>query len=224
MLRGTAAAIVVATGLAASAVGATALRGRNASKRADSAAPTSSTGAGAAPVATVTTDSARANAQQAGAPNGPALPATPAPKTPAPKTPAPVVTPSAPFSPILAPGTSPLSDGVTAFRADSLVTVSFDVPLQRTRMPDKFERFVRTTLPAVYGAGIDSVLSKIAVGGLASQGNLVTELPSAGVRIPVNDAWELRLFPETRKGQDGPLVVRYRTLMCGTRDAGCGAR
>jgi hypothetical protein len=91
-------------------------------------------------------------------------------------------------------------------------------------MPDKFERFVRTTLPAVYGPGIDSVLSKIAVGGLASQGNLVTELPSAGVRIPVNDAWELRLFPETRKGQDGPLVVRYRTLMCGTRDAGCGAR
>jgi hypothetical protein len=35
-------------------------------------------------------------------------------------------------------------------------------------------------------------------------------MPAQGVRIPVNGTWMLRLFPETRPGQDGPLVIRYR--------------
>jgi hypothetical protein len=48
------------------------------------------------------------------------------------------------------------------------------------------------------------------VGAIAEQGDLLTELPSRGVRIPLNGAWMVRLFPETRPGQDGPLVIRYR--------------
>ena len=69
---------------------------------------------------------------------------------------------------------------------------------------------MRSTLTAVYGPSIDSVLSKIPDGGIARQGDLVSELPTRGVRIPVNADWTIALFPETRPGHDGPLVVRYR--------------
>lgn len=116
----------------------------------------------------------------------------------------------APFAPVVPQGQSSLPDGPTALRADSLVTVSFDAPMTRTRIPAKFERLVRTTLPAVYGRSIDSVLSKIPEGGIARQGDLVSELPTRGVRIPVNAEWTIALYPETRPGHDGPLVVRYR--------------
>lgn len=116
----------------------------------------------------------------------------------------------APFAPVVPQGQSSLPDGPTAVRADSLVTVSFDTPMIRTRIPAKFERLVRSTLPAVYGRSIDSVLSKIPEGGIARQGDLVSELPTRGVRIPVNADWAITLYPETRPGQDGPLVVRYR--------------
>ena len=121
-----------------------------------------------------------------------------------------VVRSKAPFAPVVPQGASSLPDGPTAMRADSLVTVSFDAPMTRTRIPAKFERLVRTTLSAVYGRSIDSVLSKIPEGGIARQGDLVSELPTRGVRIPVNDAWTIALYPETRPGHDGPLVVRYR--------------
>jgi hypothetical protein len=107
-------------------------------------------------------------------------------------------------------GASTLRDGPTVIRADSVVTLSFDIPLIRTRIPAKFEHLVRTTLPAIYGRGVDTVLSKIAEGDIARQGDLLSELPKRGVRIPVNAAWMIALFPETRPGQDGPLVVRYR--------------
>jgi hypothetical protein len=125
---------------------------------------------------------------------------------------------------IVPPGESPLPDGVTAFRDDAVVTVSFDTPLARTRVAEKFERFVRATLPAVFGSGADSALAKLPVGALANQGNLIAELPSTGVRIPVGSVWEIRVYPETRKGLDGPLVIRYRTTVCGTHQTGCGAR
>jgi hypothetical protein len=85
----------------------------------------------------------------------------------------------------------------------------------RTRIPAKFERLVRSTLPAVYGPSIDSVLSKIPEGGIARQGDLVSELPTRGVRIPVNAEWTIALYPETRPGQDGPLVIRYRVSVVG---------
>jgi len=124
----------------------------------------------------------------------------------------------APFAPVVLQGQSTLPDGLTAVRADSLVTVSFDTPMIRTRIPAKFERLVRATLPAVYGRSIDSVLSRIPEGGIAAQGDLVSELPTRGVRIPVNAEWTIALYPETRPGLDGPLVVRYRVSVVGKTD------
>jgi hypothetical protein len=121
----------------------------------------------------------------------------------------------APFAPVVPQGQSSLPDGPTVVRTDSLVTVSFDAPMIRTRIPAKFERLVRSTLPAVYGRSIDSVLSKIPEGGIARQGDLVSELPTRGVRIPVNAEWTIALYPETRPGQDGPLVIRYRVSVVG---------
>jgi hypothetical protein len=126
-----------------------------------------------------------------------------------------VVHSKAPFAPVVPQGQSSLPDGPTVVRTDSLVTVSFDAPMIRTRIPAKFERLVRSTLPAVYGPSIDSVLSKIPEGGIARQGDLVSELPTRGVRIPVNAEWTIALYPETRPGQDGPLVIRYRVSVVG---------
>src|SRR5437773_586464 len=77
----------------------------------------------------------------------------------------------APFAPVVPQGQSSLPDGPTAVRADSLVTVSFDTPMIRTRIAAKFERLVRSTLPAVYGRSIESVLSRIPEGGIARQGD-----------------------------------------------------
>lgn len=107
---------------------------------------------------------------------------------------------------------------MTAIRGDSEVVLSFDLMMVRTRRPEKFEQFVRSTLPAIYGRGIQDALSKIPDGGLASQGALLTELPARGMRIPVTSEWMIRLFPETRPGQDGPLVIRYRVSVVPTGD------
>lgn len=107
-------------------------------------------------------------------------------------------------------GESVLSDGVKVVRSDSDVVVAFDSPMMRTRRPDKFEQFVRATLGAIYGQPASDALAKLPAGAIASQGDLLTELPTRGIRIPVDGGWMFRLFPETRAGQDGPLVIRYR--------------
>jgi hypothetical protein len=106
--------------------------------------------------------------------------------------------------------------GVTAVRGDTDVVVAFDTPETRTRRPEKFEQFVRTTLPLVYGSAMRNVLARIPDGTIAGQGELLTELPKRGVRIPLDGAWTIRLFPETRPGQDGPLVIRYRVTVVPT--------
>ena len=106
-------------------------------------------------------------------------------------------------------GQSSLPDSVVAIRGDSEVVVSFDLMMIRTRRAQKFEQFVRSTLPQIYGRAATDALSKIPDGGLAAQGELLDELPKKGMRIP-GAGWTIRLFPETRPGQDGPLVVRYR--------------
>ena len=116
----------------------------------------------------------------------------------------------APFAPVLPQGRSELADGITATRSDSVVLLSFDTKLARTRRADKFEQFVRTTLPSIYGSAVDSVLRKVPVGALAGQGDLVNELPTRGMRIPASSGWTITLYPMTRPGQDGPLVVQYR--------------
>lgn len=200
VLRVSAAGIVLATLGAAGALSASAIRGRSAA-RPRAQAP-----------ANVVTAQQKAVAKDSVAVQVPASnAAAPASTTPTVTQQASVVVHArAPFLPIVPVGTSTLRDGPTVVRADSVVTLSFDIPLIRTRIPAKFEHLVRTTLPAIYGRGVDTVLSKIAEGDIARQGDLLSELPKRGVRIPVNAGWMIALFPETRPGQDGPLVVRYR--------------
>ena len=118
-----------------------------------------------------------------------------------------------PLVPILAHGETTLGAGITATRNDNSVVVLFDTDGLRTRRRDKFERLVRETLPAVYGRRADSVLAGMPDGAIAGQGDLLTELPSRGVRLALNDGWKLTLFPETRPGRDGPLVIRYRVAV-----------
>jgi hypothetical protein len=102
-------------------------------------------------------------------------------------------------------------DGVVVERMGDSAIVSFDTPLIRTRRRDKFEGFVRETLPMLYGARADSLLATIPDGELAVGGDLLTELPVRGIQLAMANGWVLELWPETRPGKDGLLVVRYRT-------------
>jgi hypothetical protein len=106
--------------------------------------------------------------------------------------------------------------GVYAVRSGDTVTVYFDTPMTRTRRPEKFERIVRTTLPRVYGAESAAAAAVLALPEgqlLASGGDLLTELPSRGIELPAGDGRALMLWPATRPGQDGPLVVSYRVVI-----------
>jgi hypothetical protein len=115
-----------------------------------------------------------------------------------------------PVAPVVPQGQTPLADSLLATRADSVVTVWFDRTMIRTRNPVKFERLVRSTLPALYGAVADSALKRIPEGAFAQQGDLINELPTRGLRIPLAPGWMFALFPITRPGHDGPLVTQYR--------------
>ena len=68
------------------------------------------------------------------------------------------------LTPVLPAGQSDLVGGVTAVRGDTDVVVAFDTPETRTRRPEKFEQFVRTTLPLVYGSAMRNVLARIRTG------------------------------------------------------------
>lgn len=119
------------------------------------------------------------------------------------------VSASAPLAPIVSEGRSELPEGLAVVRSGDSLTVHFDTELGRTRMPEKFERTVRTTLPLLYGARAKALLARVPEGAIAGAGDLLTELPVQGVRIPARDGWTLIVRPETRPGRDGPLVVRY---------------
>jgi hypothetical protein len=96
------------------------------------------------------------------------------------------------------------------------VTVYFDTPVTRTRRPEKFERIVRTTLPRIYGADSPAAAAVQAFPEgqlLASAGDLLTELPTRGLELPAGPGRALTLWPGTRPGEDGPLVVSYRVVM-----------
>lgn len=122
-----------------------------------------------------------------------------------------VTTPSAPeLAPVIGEGRSDLPEGIVAERSGDTVTVFFDTPLARTRRPEKFEAVVRATLPQIYGAIADSALVSIPAGTLVPRDGLLTELPARGLTIPLRDGLSLRVWPQTRPGQEGPLVVRYR--------------
>jgi hypothetical protein len=200
MLRGAAFTIVIAIFVTAGTLTASALHNRGAAKDAAKTAQPGDSIASVAP--TAPTDSAHTTdtTQNAIHPTLAGEPAAPAVTEP----------PAPPFEAVIARGQSTLVGGATAIRGDSEVVVTFDNETMRTRRAEKFEQVVRATLVSVYGAPMKEVLSSTPVGAIAEQGELLTELPSRGVRIPLNGAWMVRLFPETRPGQDGPLVIRYR--------------
>jgi hypothetical protein len=132
------------------------------------------------------------------------------PATPA--APAPVVTRVTPPLTFVVPeGRTEFDDGVVTERMGDSAIVSFDTPLIRTRRRDKFERIVRETLPVLYGKRADSLLATFPDGEITVGGDLLTELPVRGIQLPMANGWVLEVWPETRPGQDGPLVVRYRT-------------
>ncbi len=124
--------------------------------------------------------------------------------------PAPPLPQGPPLLPIVAEGATRLRDSVVAIRRGDSVTVHFDTPRGRTRRPEKFEQIVRATLPAIYGPFADSVLVHIPAGDLTRGADLLTDLPTRGLRLSLGAGWALALWPETRRGQDGPLVVMYR--------------
>lgn len=114
------------------------------------------------------------------------------------------------ITPVLPSGQTVLPDSAVVTVSDSLVAVDFDEIMLRTRRPAKFENFVRTTLPLIYGSRAQQALDAIPDGGIASQGSLLTDLPRTGVRIPLDGGHVMMLWPETRPGRDGPLVIRFR--------------
>lgn len=195
MLRGGAVGLVLATAVAAGLLSATAMRGKGADRRVAATEPAP------APVESVPPTAAAVSVAR-----------PPTVSTPQKDSAAPVRVTVVPMVP---PGESPLRDGVTAVRVDSVVTVVFDIPMMHTRQAAKFEGVVRTTLPQIYGPAAEAALAKIPDGGIASQGELLTELPTRGVRIPLVpvSAGIIQLYPETKPGQDGPLVVRYRVTI-----------
>ena len=118
-----------------------------------------------------------------------------------------------PLTPIVAEGRTALRDGLVAVRTGDTVAVHFDTPMMRTRQPQKFEQLVRATLPAIYGAAADSILGTVAAGNLIRGVDPTITTATHGVYLPLAAGWSLALWPETRPGRDGPLIITYRTAL-----------
>lgn len=112
------------------------------------------------------------------------------------------------LEPTIAEGRRQLGDSVYAIREGGLVTVHFDTESLRTRLDWKFEGVVRATLPLVFGPNARAALDSIPSGMLA-RGGLTTELPTRGITLRLGNQ-TLKVWPVTRQGRDGPLVVGYR--------------
>jgi hypothetical protein len=123
------------------------------------------------------------------------------------------IPPAAELAAAIGEGRTSLRDGVVAERRGDEVTVRFDTPLARTRRPEKFEAVLRATLPQIYGARVDSALIAMPVGTLVPADGLTTDLPAQGLYVPIPGGPTLRIWPETRPGENGPIVVRYRVLV-----------
>ncbi len=115
-----------------------------------------------------------------------------------------------PIVPVVKPGATELGEGFRALRDGNVVTVQFDVPLLRTRRAEKFERWVRTLLPRLYGPVADTLLAGVPMGELTAAGDLLTDLPARGIHLPAIGDPVLSLWPETRPGSEGPLVIAFR--------------
>ena len=109
-------------------------------------------------------------------------------------------------------GLTALRDTIIVDRAGDTVRVSFDLVMARTRRADKFEAIVRSTLPQVFGSAVDSALRALPVGSVARAGDLMTTLPQQGFHIPLAGGHTIAVWPETRQGRDGPLVIAYRAV------------
>jgi len=140
-------------------------------------------------------------------------PAVPAPESTVVSVASVTTPPVAELAPTIGEGRTSLRDGVVAQRSGDEITVNFDTPLTRTRRPEKFEAVLRATLPQIFGASVDSALATMPVGTLVPAHGLTTDLPTQGLYVPLPGGSTLRIWPGTRPGEDGPLVVRYRILV-----------
>ena len=107
-------------------------------------------------------------------------------------------------------GRSGLRDSMYVERDADSAVVHFDTEMGRTRRRDKFETTVRATLPILYGPAVDSMLTALPEGAVTGNRDLVSEVAVHGVRLPVPSGGTLELWPVTRPGRDGLLVVGYR--------------
>lgn len=111
--------------------------------------------------------------------------------------------------PTMAEGRRELGDSMYAIREGAQVTVHFDLETMRTRFDWKFEGIVRATLPLVFGEPTRVAMDSIPVGTWVRGGALLVDLPTRGIPLKVGDQ-ALRVWPVTREGRDGPLVIGYR--------------
>jgi hypothetical protein len=118
-----------------------------------------------------------------------------------------------PAPPVITAGRQELEGGLYAMRSGDTITVYFDTPDARTRRPEKFEQIVRATLPVIHGAPAELILAGIAPGALIGAVDLLNDLPTRGLHFRAADGRTLSLWPETRPGRDGPLVVAYRSVL-----------
>ena len=118
-----------------------------------------------------------------------------------------------PLIPMVPEGTSPLDDSVKVVRQGDTMLVHFDTELGRTRRQEKFDAVVRATLVQIYGSAAEELLSTVPVGTIGRDGDLLAELPTRGIRLRAGDGSTLALWPITRPGRDGPLVVSYRAVV-----------
>jgi hypothetical protein len=210
--RGAAATLVLGVIAAIGIVGATALRSRAKSKPtpAPGDVPTPSTNDSTSTAAEPPRSPDSATVAVTGKPPaGTVLSAALAKPAVIPST---VSRPGIAITPVVPIGRTALRDTMTADRDGDTVRVNFDLMLTRTRRPDKFEAIVRSTLPQVFGAAADSALQALPVGALAQAGDLTTTLRDQGYRIPLPGGRTIAVWPETRAGRDGPLVVAYRAV------------
>lgn len=117
--------------------------------------------------------------------------------------------------PAISEGRRELGDSMFAVREGDQVTVHFDTEERRTRFDWKFEDVVRATLPVVFGPEVRVALDSVPEGTFARGGDLLNELPTRGITLELPDGHELRVYPITRPGRDGPLVVAYRASATG---------
>jgi len=191
----------------------------------DSALPGGSAKRTAPTAVAATRDSAASSVQQQGAPTtlvpAPAAHVDSAAHAPTVATPVappvPAVDSAPPPNPVIGPilpqGRTNLVDSVFAVRRGDTVVVSFDTGPGRTRRADKFEALVRQTLRSVYGQIADTLLAAVPSGRLTTSNELVTTLPKQGLHLQGPHGPRIALWPETRPGRNGPLVVAYRTVV-----------